>query len=129
MRRGHQRAAGQTPLHLVSAWATANHLVLGHIAVADKANEITAIPALLDVLALAGATVTIDAMGCQRAVARRILARGGDYVVALKDNRPTLHELVARHFAVTGDHPAGRRSCPNYRQGPRPAGGPALLGE
>jgi predicted transposase YbfD/YdcC len=100
LRRSHDRANGGTPLHLVSAWATDHGLVLGQLAVDTKANEIVAIPALLDVLDLDGAVVTIDAMGCQKAIARRIRQGGGDYVLALKDNHPTLHELVAHHFAV-----------------------------
>jgi predicted transposase YbfD/YdcC len=74
--------------------------VLGQAATADKSNEVTAIPCLLDALALAGCVVTIDAMGCQPAIARQIVDRGADYVLALKDNQPTLHELVADHFAL-----------------------------
>jgi predicted transposase YbfD/YdcC len=103
LRRSHDRANGKGPLHLVSAWATANGVVLGQVAVADRSNELDAIPALLDALALEGATVTVDAMGCHAAIARRIRARGGDYVLALKDNQPTLHDLVAHHFAVATD--------------------------
>jgi predicted transposase YbfD/YdcC len=103
LRRSHDRARGLGPLHLVSAWATDQGLVLGQVAVDGKSNEITAIPALLDVLAIEGAVVTIDAMGCQKPIARRIRKRGGDYVLALKDNQPTLHELVAHHFAVVTD--------------------------
>ncbi len=99
LRRSHDRANGQGPLHLVSAWASANRLVLGQVAVDDKSNEITAIPALLDALALAGCVVTTDAMGCQTKIAAAIVAKEADYVLALKDNHPTLHELVAHHFA------------------------------
>ena len=111
-RRSHDRAAGRGPLHLVSAWATEAGLVLGQLAVDDRSNEIEAIPALLDALELEGAVVTIDAMGCQRQVARRIVAGGGDYVLALKDSHPTLHELVAHHFAVVADGAAG--SVPDH---------------
>ncbi len=82
------------PLHLVSAWATAEHLCLGQVATAAKSNEITAIPALLDLLDLHGAIVTIDAMGCQKAIAAKILQRGGNYVLTLKDNQPTLLQDV-----------------------------------
>jgi predicted transposase YbfD/YdcC len=99
-RRSHDRAIGRGPLHLVSAWATDQGRVLGQLAIAGKSNEIEAIPALLDVLEVEGAVVTIDAMGCQTAIARRIRQRGGDYGLALKDNHPTLRELVAHHFAV-----------------------------
>jgi predicted transposase YbfD/YdcC len=78
------------PLHVVSAWATANHLALGEVAVAEKSNEITAIPRLLDLLDVSGALVTIDAMGCQKEIARKIRERGGDYVLTVKDNQPNL---------------------------------------
>ncbi len=91
--------SGQATLHMVSAWASASRLVLGQVAVAEKSNEIVAIPALLRLPDLAGATVTIDAMGCQTAIAAEIVARGADYVLALKDNHPTLHEEVRATFA------------------------------
>jgi predicted transposase YbfD/YdcC len=100
LRRSHDRATGKGPLHLVSAWAGANGLVLGQVATDDHSNEIAAIPALLAALALEGCVVTIDAMGCQTAIARQIRAQGADYVLALKENQPTLHELVADHFAL-----------------------------
>jgi predicted transposase YbfD/YdcC len=99
VRRSHDRANGTAPLHLVSAWAAANHIVLGQVAVDDKSNEITAIPALLHVLAVAGCIVTIDAMGCQKEIARTIRAREADYVLALKDNQPQLAADVAGLFA------------------------------
>ncbi len=78
------------PLHLVSAWATEEHLSLGQVATAEKSNEITAIPELLDLLELHGAVVTIDAMGCQKAIASKILGRGGNYALNVKENQPTL---------------------------------------
>jgi predicted transposase YbfD/YdcC len=78
-------------LHLVSAWATAQRLSLGQVAVDAKSNEITAIPALLDLLDLKGALVTIDAMGCQKAIAQKIIDRGGDYLLTVKDNQEHLH--------------------------------------
>jgi predicted transposase YbfD/YdcC len=99
LRRSHDRANGRGPVHLVSAWASANALVLGQVAVDEKSNEITAIPALLDALAVAGCVVTIDAMGCQKEIAAKILAKEADYVLAVKDNQPTLHELLAFQFA------------------------------
>jgi hypothetical protein len=80
------------PLQLVSAWATQYHLSLGQVAVDAKSNEITAIPQLLEMLDLHGALVTIDAMGCQKAIARQIVARGGDYVLTVKDNQEHLRE-------------------------------------
>jgi predicted transposase YbfD/YdcC len=97
-RRG-ARGSGQAAVRMVSAWASASGLVLGQMAVAEKSNEIVAIPALLDLLDLAGATVTIDAMGCQTAIAAQIVAQGADYVLALKDNHPTLPEEVRATFA------------------------------
>ena len=78
------------PLHLVSAWATAQHLSLGQVAVDAKSNEITAIPALLELLDLAGAVVTIDAMGCQKAIAQKIADQGADYVLTVKENQEHL---------------------------------------
>jgi len=78
------------PLHLVSAWATEHHLSLGQVATAEKSNEITAIPELLDLLELHGAIVTIDAMGCQKAIASKIIEREGHYALTVKDNQPTL---------------------------------------
>ena len=82
------------PLHLVSAWATAQRLSLGQVAVDSKSNEITAIPALLELLDINGAIVTIDAMGCQKAIAQKIIDRGGDYILTAKDNQPHLVEDI-----------------------------------
>ena len=98
LRRSHDRRSGQAALHLVSAWATESGLVVGQGATDAKSNEITAIPALLKLLALEGATVTIDAMGCQTTIARQIVEQGADYVLALKDNQPTVHEHVRLAF-------------------------------
>jgi predicted transposase YbfD/YdcC len=99
LRRSHDRTAGTGPLHLVSAWAATNGVVLGQLAVDEKSNEIAAIPALLEVLAIAGCIVTIDAMGCQKEIAHTIRARKADYVLALKDNHPLLAADVASVFA------------------------------
>jgi predicted transposase YbfD/YdcC len=98
LRRSHDRAAGLAPLHLVSAWATANQVVLGQVATDAKSNEITAIPRLLDLLMLKGCIVTIDAMGCQTKIAEKIIERGGDYVLALKGNQSTLAAEVEEAF-------------------------------
>src|SRR5215217_6004355 len=92
------RSRGQAALHLVSAWATASGLVLGQEATDAKSNEITAIPRLLRLLALQGAVVTIDALGCQTAIAAQIVEQGADYVLALKDNHPALHARVRLAF-------------------------------
>lgn len=100
-RRAHNRGKGQNPLHLVSAWATRQRLVLGQQACADKSNEITAIPALLARLELTGALVTIDAMGCQTDIAKAIRDKGADYLLCLKDNWPALAAEVECFFADT----------------------------
>ena len=86
------------PLHLVSAWATQQGMTLGQVAVDSKSNEITAIPKLLEMLELKGAIVSIDAMGCQREIAKKIVNDGGDYVLAVKDNQPQLCEAVQKFF-------------------------------
>jgi predicted transposase YbfD/YdcC len=85
-------------LHLVSAWAAENRLILGQEAVAGKSNEIAAIPELLAVLELKGALVTIDAAGCQKGIAGQIRERGGDYLLAVKGNQPKLHDAVRAAF-------------------------------
>jgi predicted transposase YbfD/YdcC len=99
LRRSHDRAKGKGALHLVSAWASARGLVLGQQAVDSKSNEITAIPHLLRLLALEGATVTIDAMGCQTAIAEQIIRAEANYVLALKGNQSSVHDRVQRAFA------------------------------
>jgi hypothetical protein len=81
-RRSGRRGSGLAPLHLVSAWAGANHVTLGQVAVEEKSNEITTIPRLLELLDLSGALVTIDAMGCQKEIAAKIVDGGGDYLLA-----------------------------------------------
>jgi predicted transposase YbfD/YdcC len=100
LRGSFDRAAGKNPLHLVSAWACEARLTLGQIATDSKSNEITAVPLLLELLDLKGATVTIDAMGCQKDIAQKIVQRKGDYVLALKDNHPKLVQAVADEFAA-----------------------------
>lgn len=115
LRGSHDRPAGQAALHLVSAWAADGGLVLGQRAVDDKSNEITAIPALLEVLDLHDATVTIDAMGCQTAIASAIVARGGEYVLTLKANQGRLFESVQDTFALAdAQHPETRSPAEHY---------------
>ena len=97
-RRSHDQRQGKAALHLVSAWATANRLVLGQVATDAKSNEITAIPELLQLLALKGCIVTIDAAGTQTAIAEQIVAAEADYVLALKGNQKGLAEDVVRLF-------------------------------
>lgn len=104
LRRSHDAAQGKEALVLVSAWAEANRLTLGQVAVAPGSNEIPAIPALLQQLALDGCLVTVDAIGCQTAIATQIASQGADYVLALKENQPTLQEAVAIVFAEGQRH-------------------------
>lgn len=85
-------------LHLVSAWAAENRLILGQQSVADGSHEIAAIPELLEVLELNGALVTLDAAGCQKEIAKQVRAAGGDYLLAVKGNQPTLHDAVLAVF-------------------------------
>ncbi|SJM90942.1 transposase [Crenothrix polyspora] len=89
---------GQSPIHLVSAFASEAGIVLGQVKTSEKSNEITAIPELLEWLDVRGAIVTIDAMGCQKAIAEKIIDKGGDYLLALKGNQSGLHDDVRLHF-------------------------------
>jgi predicted transposase YbfD/YdcC len=98
LRRSHDRNRGQRALHMVSAWADANGLSLGQVATDAKSNEITAIPQLLALLEIKGCIVTIDAMGCQTAIARQIVDQGADYILAVKDNQPELHAAIHEDF-------------------------------
>ena len=98
VRRSFDHGRDQSPLHVVSAWASDQGLVLGQRCVDGKSNEITAVPELLDQLALHNSIVTLDAMGCQTAIAEKILARGGDYLLALKGNHRLAHAAVVEHF-------------------------------
>ena len=99
LRRSFDAASGKAAIHMVSAWASANHVSLGQVVVDAKSNEITAIPKLLEMLELTGALVTIDAMGCQTEIAEKILKAGADYCLAVKQNQPTLHQGIADYFA------------------------------
>ena len=121
VRRSFQKKAAKAPIHMVSAFAARQRLVLAQVRVAEKSNEIVAIPALLDMLAIEGAIVSIDAMGCQRDIAAKIVDRKADYVLALKGNQGSLREdvelfaaeqkandfkdtKVSRHQTVDGEH-------------------------
>ena len=109
LRRSFDRAGGKSALHLVHAWATANHLLLGQVAVDQKSDEITAIPVLLEMLWISGAIVTIDAMGCQKEIARTIRGREADYILALKANHERLFEQVVAFWD---------RACARLMKGP-----------
>lgn len=110
VRRSGDQRTGQAPLHLVSAWATTQRLVLAQEAVDTKDNEITTLPTLLDRLDVTGQIVTIDAMGCQRAIAAQIVDGDGDYVLALKANHPELLEDVIDCFAMAEQPDASQRT-------------------
>jgi predicted transposase YbfD/YdcC len=112
LRRSHDAANGLGPLHVVSAWASEHGVALGQIATEEKSNEITAIPLLLKQIELAKAVLTIDAMGCQKDIARDIVAGGGDFVIAVKDNQPKLSEAIQ---AVVEKHLDGERGALKHR--------------
>jgi len=121
LRRSYQKKGAKAPIHMISAFVARQRLVLGQIKVAEKSNEIVAIPKLLDLLAIEGAIVTIDAIGCQRDIAKKIIDKKADYVLALKGNQTSLREdvevfvaeqkvngfkdtKISRHETVDGDH-------------------------
>jgi predicted transposase YbfD/YdcC len=99
LRRSFDRASSKSAIHMVSAWASANHISLGQVVVAEKSNEITAIPKLLKMLELSGCLVTIDAMGCQVEIAKAIVDAKADYVLAVKNNQRTLAQGIDAYFA------------------------------
>lgn len=98
LRQSFDKADAKSAIHMVSAWATANHISLGQVVVDRKSNEITAIPRLLDLLDVSGCLVTIDAMGCQVEIAEKIVGAQADYVLAVKANQPTLHDGIVEFF-------------------------------
>jgi len=98
VRRSHDKSNGKSAIHMVSAWANANGLVIGQIKTREKSNEITAIPELLKMLDIKGCIVTIDAMGCQKKIAKTIIDKGADYVFSLKGNQSSLHDNVKLYF-------------------------------
>ena len=97
-RRSHDASRQLGPLHIVSAWASEEGIALGQVATEEKSNEITAIPLLLERIGLTNSLITIDAMGCQKAIARDIVAGGGDFVISVKDNQPKLCEAIETYF-------------------------------
>jgi predicted transposase YbfD/YdcC len=98
LRRSFRHAEDKAFVHMVSAWATHNRVVLGQVKTEEKSNEITAIPRLLELLQIKGATVTIDAMGCQKEIAKKIVEREANYMLAVKENQPTLHSDIVALF-------------------------------
>ena len=103
LRHSYDAQDSRAAIHMVSAWASQNSLVLGQLKTAEKSNEITAIPQLLDVLELSGCLVTIDAMGCQKKIADKIVEQGADYLLALKENHPTLYQVVVSYFGPANE--------------------------
>jgi len=120
LRRSYDSASDQAAIHMVSAWATANSMVLGQLKTQAKSNEITAIPELLKVLELKGCIVTIDAMGCQKEIAAQIVDAGADYVLALKGNQGSLHEAVRERLEEARREPQqeenSRELHPDYHE-------------
>jgi predicted transposase YbfD/YdcC len=101
VRRSHNKSAGQRAIHLVSAFASEGEILLGQLKTEEKSNEITAIPELLEAIDIKGATITIDAMGCQTDIAEKIIHGGGDYILAVKNNQPTLYEAIESFFDIS----------------------------
>jgi predicted transposase YbfD/YdcC len=109
LRRSFDTASSKVAIHMVSAWATANHIAMGQVVTDAKSNEITAIPKLLEMLEIQGCLVTIDAMGCQKEIAQKVVQAKADYVLAVKGNQAKLHE------AITTSSPRGwskTTACP-----------------
>jgi predicted transposase YbfD/YdcC len=104
VRRSFDKASQKACVHLVNAWVVESRCVLGQVACEEKSNEITAIPQLLEMLSLKGCIVTLDAMGCQKAIVERIVEKGADYLIALKANQETLHEAAKEALAGREEH-------------------------
>ena len=101
--RGAKKGGEKSPIHMVSAWANENNLVLGQVKVNEKSNEITAIPKLLDILSLQGNIITIDAMGCQTKITDKIISEKADYIIAVKENQKTLYQEIQDEFRFSKD--------------------------
>lgn len=114
LRRSFDAASSKSAIHMVSAWASANHISLGQVVVDEKSNEITAIPKLLEMLVLSGSLVTIDAMGCQTEIAKQIVAADADYCLAVKGNQPTLHQGIIDFFLDQMDDDFARTKVRRY---------------
>ena len=129
LRRSFDAATSKSAIHMVSAWATANQISLGQVVVDEKSNEITAIPKLLKILEISGSLVTIDAMGCQTEIAQAIVAAGADYVLAVKDNQPTLHQGISWFFLTAREafRPHAGQPLRNQGQGAWPRGDTDVL--
>jgi predicted transposase YbfD/YdcC len=116
MKQSYDRNHSQKPLHIVSAWSSSHQLVLGQKKVNKKSNEVTAIPALLELLEIAGSIITIDALGCQKEIAALIIKKKGDYLLALKGNQKLIHEDVKNWFELARKEEFGGREHSYYQQ-------------
>lgn len=116
LRRSFQKAGSRVFVHMVSAWSCSNQMVLGQVKTEEKSNEITAIPRLLELLQLNGCLVTIDAMGCQKEIAEKIVASEADYMLAVKDNQPRLAAAVEAVFETALEEPAFASGCHQTRE-------------
>jgi len=116
LRRSFDTAADKAAIHMISAWAADNGVVFGQLAVDSKTNEITAIPTLLAMLDIKGLTVTIDAIGCQKAIAEQIISQGGDYMLQVKANQPELHEDIKKVFESAESRGWGKRGHDEHMQ-------------
>lgn len=103
LRRSHDHTDSKKSIHMVSAWSASNALVLGQLTTEEKSNEITAIPELLDRLLIENCLITIDAMGCQKKIAAKIIERKADYLLAVKDNQPSLHLAIKKILHESDD--------------------------
>ena len=119
LRRSFDAASSKSAIHMVSAWATANHITLGQVVVDAQSNEITAIPKLLQILELSGCLVTIDAMGCQTEIAQGIVDAQADYVLAVKGNQPTLQEGIVQFFLQHLENDFERVRVSRYKRSER----------
>jgi predicted transposase YbfD/YdcC len=115
LRRSYDKASSKSAIHMISAWATANHISLGQTVVDEKSNEITAIPKLLKILEISGCLVTIDAMGCQVNIAQAIIDAGANYVLAVKGNQKSLHNSIWRYFQDHLGDDFARAAVKRYR--------------
>ena len=115
VRRSHDKSNGKSAIHMVSAWASANGIVLGQVKTDEKSNEITAIPELIKTLEIEGCIVTIDAMGCQKNISKTIIDKGADYVLALKENQATLHDNVELFFQDYLNSATSQPACDFYQ--------------
>lgn len=114
LRRSFDAASSKAAIHMVSAWATANHISLGQVVTDAKSNEITAIPKLLEMLEIKGCLVTIDAMGCQREIAQKIVDAKADYVLAVKENQPKLYHAITDFFMQHLEDDCESIACRRY---------------